>query len=158
MQPTPRELFSRFERGEIDRDELHAGLAIHARSIIAEIEEDYRNPAAAWWEGMLARRAIARLTRRHGAKLIREVLVALADGDFPAAPLLWNAEHPDVPLHCFLRIKRNPVFRILSVHAEGRRIEVVMETGTDPLRPVKRRMVLHRDSGWKLRIDSDAPT
>ena len=90
-------------------------MAEHARELIAEMEEDYQNPAAAWIEGLLAKRAAARLIRRHGSRLLRELLVALADvADFPPARYLWNAGHPDVPLHCFLRMRREPVFRILT--------------------------------------------
>ena len=41
MLPTPQELFARFERGEIERDELQALMAIHARELIAEAARRY---------------------------------------------------------------------------------------------------------------------
>jgi len=47
MLETPRQLAARFERGEIDRTEFQSLMAIHARDLIAEIEEDHRNPFAA---------------------------------------------------------------------------------------------------------------
>jgi hypothetical protein len=102
MIPTPKQLFALFERGEIERDELQALMALHAKELIAEMEEDYQNPAAAWIETLLARRAASRLVRKHGSRLLREVLIALAElEEFPPAKRLWNAAHPDVPLHCF---------------------------------------------------------
>lgn len=153
--PLPPELFARFERGEIERDELHRLMALHACEIIEEMEEDYQNPAAAWWEGMLARRAMHRLQRVHGAPLLRDVLLALSASDFPAARYLWNADHPDVPLHCFLRMKRKPIFRLLSVHESGKDCIAVFESdGPEGEKPVKHRVSLIRDRFWKLRLVS----
>lgn len=152
--PPPPELFARFERGEIERDELQRQMALLAQEIIREMEEDYRNPAAAWWEGMLARRAMHRLQRIHGARLIREVLLALSTADFPAARFLWNADHPDVPLRCFLRMKKPPVFKLLSIRdAEGRCI-VTFETSEETSgRVTKHTHILVRDARWILRLD-----
>ena len=75
----PNQLFALYERGEIEREELHALMAVHARELISEMEEDYQNPAAALIENLLARRAVRRLARRHGGRLLREILIALAD-------------------------------------------------------------------------------
>lgn len=152
--PSPAELFARFEAGEIDRAELHVLMAGHARNLIAEMEEDYQNPLGAWWEGVLARKAMGRLTARHGAKLVREVLGALAEADFPAAGWLWNADHPDVPLHCFLRMKRRPVFRLLSLQTQGSDVLAKVETSIDQGDAVARRsFLLVRDGKWRLRCD-----
>jgi len=41
MTPTPNQLFALYERGEIEREELHALMAVHARELISEMEEDY---------------------------------------------------------------------------------------------------------------------
>ena len=150
---TPAESFSRFERGEIDRDELHSLLALNARELIEEMEEDYQNPAAALLEYLLAKRALKRLLRRHGPGTIREVLVALSRlPDFPPARHLWNASHPDVPLHCFLRMRREPVFRIRQLRPSGDRGFIVScEFGA-----VARGMAtvqtitLTRDGNWHL--------
>ncbi len=151
--PQPPELFARFERGEIERDELQRLMALHAREIIEEMEEDYRHPAAAWWEGVLARRAMHRLQRTHGARLIREVLLALSTADFPAARFLWNADHPDVPLHCFLRMKRKPVFRLLSLHERGADCVVVFEAeGPEGEKPEKHQIIMVRDRLWRLHL------
>jgi hypothetical protein len=51
---TSRQLTARFERGEIDRTKFQSLMAIHARELIAEIEEDHLNPLAAWVESRLA--------------------------------------------------------------------------------------------------------
>jgi hypothetical protein len=152
MLPTPSELFAQFERGEIQRDELQALLALHARELIAEIEDDYQNPAAAWLENMLARRAAGRLVRRHGSRLVREVLIALAGvPDFPPARYLWNAAHPDVPLHCFLRMRREPVLRILTMECRAGDIEIALEHGAAGRGKATRlRFILQRDSRWQL--------
>ena len=155
MLPTPNQLFALFERGEIEREELQALMAVHARELIAEMEEDYQNPAAAWIESLLARRAAGRLIRRHGSRLLREVLIALADlPDFPPARILWNAAHPDVPLHCFLRIRRKPVFRILNIEHRSSAIELSVEYGDVGQDRVTRRIfVLKRDDLWRLRAE-----
>jgi hypothetical protein len=153
MIPTPRQIFASFERGEIEREELHALMAMHARELILEMEEDYQNPAAAWIESLRARRAASRLLRQHGARVLREVLVALADApDFPPARYLWNAAHPDVPLHCFFRMRREPVFRILSLEATAGEFHVLTEHGEAARRKgLRRTFLLKRDEHWKLK-------
>jgi hypothetical protein len=155
MIPTPSQLFAQFERGEIDREELQTLMAMHARDLIQEMEEDYQNPAAAWIEGLRARRAAGLLVRRHGSRLVREILVALAEvPDFPPARHLWNAAHPDVPLHCFLRIRREPVFRILTIRIKGETSEVLVEYGEAARGKATRRLfVLRRDDCWRLCVD-----
>lgn len=153
MIPSPSQIIASFERGEMEREEMHALMALHARELIQEMEQDYQNPAAAWIESLLARRAAGRLVRRHGAHLLREVLGALAElEDFPAGRHLWNAAHPDVPIHCFLRMRREPVFRILSLEWGSDGIRVMIEHG-DPARgkPSRRRFLLTRDGKWKLK-------
>jgi hypothetical protein len=153
MLPTPRQIFASFERGEIEREELHALMALHARELILEMEEDYQNPAAAWIESLLARRATKRLLRQHGGRVLREVLAALADApDFPPAKYLWNAAHPDVPLHCFFRMRREPVFRIVSLEAKSGKLRVLTEHGESARgKGVRRTFLLTRDDHWKLR-------
>lgn len=158
VPPPPPELFARFERGELDRDELHGLLALHARELIAEMEDDYQNPASALLEYLLARRALKRLLRRHRSGALREVLVALAKiPDFPPARHLWNAAHPDVPLHCFLRMRREPVFRIRDLRASGDRgFLVTCEFGAAGrgLATVAT-LTLTRDAHWNLSGGSD---
>ena len=157
MIPTPRQIFASFERGEIEREEMHAMMALHARELIQEMEEDRQNPAAAWIESLLARRAVSRLVRRHGSRLLREVMIALADvPDFPPVRGLWNAAHPDVPLHCFLRMRREPVFRILSLDVSADGIRVLLEFGEAAWAKTQRRKFhLVRNGEWKLAVRAD---
>lgn len=154
MIPNPKQLFAQFERGEIEREELHALLAVHARELIKEMEEDHRNPAAAWIEGLLARQAVRSLVRRHGKHLLREVLVALSEvRDFPPARYLWNASHPDVPLHCFLRIRREPVFRIARLARREQYVDIIVEHGAAGRgRGTRQTLTLRRDAQWRLKV------
>jgi hypothetical protein len=153
MIPTPREIFASYERGEIERMEMQALMALHARELIQEMEEDRLNPAAAWIEGLLARRAASRLVKLHGARLLREVLGALADlPEFPPVRHLWNSAHPDVPLHCFFRIRREPVFRILSIAARADGFQVMIEHGEAARGKATRQgFILKRDDQWRLK-------
>lgn len=149
---TPGQLATRFERGELDRAEFQRLMAEHAREIIGEIEEDHRNPVAAWMETRLAVSAVKKLLRKQSAHRIREVLVALSEAPgFPLAKYLWNASHPDVPLHCFFRIRREPVFRIVEMAAKGGGVEIEMEIFEKKNR---RRVTLRRDAGWRLEAPS----
>ncbi len=159
MIQSPRQIFASFERGEIEREEMQAMMSVHARELIAEMEEDYQNPAAAWIESLLARRAARRLVRRHSGRLVREVLAALADvPDFPPVRNLWNASHPDVPLHCFLRIRREPVFRILSIDAKGGEFLVLIEHGEAARgKGTRQTFRLRRDDTWNLRASVIQP-
>ncbi|MES2438381.1 MAG: hypothetical protein V4584_04920 [Verrucomicrobiota bacterium] len=154
MIPTPSQIFASFERGEIERDEMHALMALHARELIKEMEEDHQNPASALIESLLARRSASRLVRRHSGRLFREILVALADvPDFPPARYLWNAAHPDLPLHCFLRMRREPVFRISAIKPKGEEFEVEVEYGSAGRgKAMQRNFLLKRDDLFKLRV------
>jgi hypothetical protein len=152
MLETPRQLAARFERGEIDRTEFQSLMAIHARELIAEIEKDHQNPLAAWIESRLARAAVKRLMKKHSEFRIREILTALSESQgFPLAKYLWNAPHPDVPLHCFFRIRREPIFQILSIREEADSTEIHLEIFSFRNRT---RIILKRDSDWQLRAPS----
>jgi hypothetical protein len=84
--------------------------------------------------------------------LLREVFIALADvPDFPPARYLWNAAHPDVPLHCFLRIRREPVLRILNMETKAGEFRVLVEYGEAAKgKGTRRSFHLKRDLNWKL--------
>ncbi len=153
MLQTPNQITASFERGEIERNEMHALMASHARELIREMDEDYQNPAAAWIEGLLAKRSMGQLVRRHSAKLIREILVALADiPDFPPVRHLWNAAHPDVPLHCFLRMRREPIFRIQKIEIRSAEVHLVLELGeAGNAKCLRCEVVLRRNHLWKLK-------
>ena len=156
---TPDQLLARFERGEIERTELHALMALHARELIREMEEDRLNPAAALIERFQTARLARRLAKRHGARLVRECLVALSEvADFPPSARLWNASHPDVPLHCFFRVKRAPAFRLVAIHQESAstlRCQTEHESD-DSARPVRKTWHMARDERWRLRVAGKA--
>jgi hypothetical protein len=129
--PTPRELFRRWDAGELSREEFHAAMSVHARELIHEIEEDKRNPVLAYLEALKARAVAMKLSLQHGEKLLREVLLALSlVDDFLPARFLWNAGHAHVPLHCFFRISREPVFRIIRLNATHQSALVEVEHGS----------------------------
>ena len=149
---TPRQLVARFERGEIDRTEFQSLMSIHQRELIREIDEDHQNPLAAWLESRLARASVKKLLRKNTAFQIREVLIALSEAQgFPLAKYLWNAPHPDVPLHCFFRIRKEPVFQILSIEAIGDTVELHLEIHQSRNRE---RVTLVRDDRWQLSAPS----
>jgi hypothetical protein len=153
MIPTPDRLFIQFENGEIGREELHALMAVHARECLADIERDHQDPVAGMLETLSARRAMRKLVRQHGARLLRESLIAMAAlPDFPPAKYLWNASHPDVPLYCFLRMRREPVFRIRAIRASGKACELMIEHGSSIKTLTERcHVLLERDERWILR-------
>ena len=154
MLPTPTQIFAKYERGEIGFAEVNEMMAQHAKGLIEEMEEDHRNPAAALLEYLLTKRAAAKLSRKHGARLVRETLHALSEVEnFPPANLLWNALHLDVPLHCFVRIRREPVFRVISMEQSGSWLIVITEYGSRVKgRAERRKFLLQRNPGGRLRV------
>jgi len=154
MLPNPNELFASFEKGEIKREELQSLMALHARELIQEMEEDYQNPAAALIENLLARRAASKLIKGHGEKLVREILCCLSGKpNFPPAGHLWNAGHPDLPLYCFFRMRRSPVFRLLEIETAHREVKVVVEHGSPKkAETLKQTIRMIRDDQWRLNI------
>ena len=130
MLRTPPQLFADFEAGLMTREQLHVAMAFHARNLIEEVAEARENPVAAWWEGVLARKFASRLAARHGERRIRAIFSALAEvPDFMPAQWLWNAHHPDVPLFCFLRLRKEPIFRLANVVNDAGIVTVTIEYG-----------------------------
>jgi hypothetical protein len=128
--PNPRQLFHLLDTGRMTRDEFRAAMAVHARDLIVEMEEDSANPLVAFMEQMLCRRAAGKLERAHGEAAIREILVALSEiPEFPPGRWLWNASHPHLPLHAFFRIKREPVFRVTTLEVMPQLITLHIEHG-----------------------------
>ena len=86
------------------------------------------------------------------------VLGALADiENFPPADLLWNAGHPDVPLHCFFRLRREPVFRLIRLTMDPLGVKVIIEHGRSSKRQTTRQEIqLVRDRFGKLSAESGA--
>jgi len=116
--PTPPKLIEQFENGLIDRHQLHAQMAVHARALIDEMELEWEFPLETRLEQWRNRHHASRLAAKHGERRVREVFHTLSElENFPPAALLWNASHHHVPLHCFLRTKRAPVFRVKKMNS-----------------------------------------
>ncbi len=145
-------LFRQFEDGEISREELQAFMAIHARDLIDEMVENRRDPIGAYLERLRNFAASRKLSRKYGGSLIREVFHALSEiPGFPPAQLLWNATHRQVPLHCFIRMRHAPVFRVERMEVSPMKVVVRCEYG-DPAKPVRERIVLHRDPRLRFEL------
>lgn len=145
MVRTPPQLFEDYEAGLLTREQLHVAMSFHARTLIEEVIEASENPLAAWWEGLLARKSASRLAARHGEKRVRAIFSALSEvPDFLPAQWLWNAHHPDVPLFCFLRLRREPVFRVLNVANEAGVVTVSIEYGPSDRKDATREEFLMR--------------
>ena len=128
--PTPKALIRRWQNGEIEREELHELMAHHQRALLEEAEESRKNPIAAYVEGLMNKRVAKRLISEHGEAAIRELLAAMAElEDFPPSAYLWNADHWDVALHCFIRSKNAPVFRIRETLIKSQRAVILIEHG-----------------------------
>ena len=145
--PTPRQLFRLLDQGGITRDHFREAMAVHARQIIGEMEEMRRNPVAEWIETLRNKRAAARLVHRHGEPIVRELFVALSNvPDFPLANWLWNADSPRVPLYCFLRSTREPVFRVLQITSVPMEWTMTAEHGSSKRgRAVREKLTFARD-------------
>jgi hypothetical protein len=125
---SPNKLFNEFESGRISRKDFHAAMAVHARELIIEMEEQRRNPMAAFTEFIRNRRTARKLARHHGEVVLREVFVVLADvPDFAPACLLWNAGHRHVPLYCFVRMRHRPLFRITAMESSLMKVNIAVE-------------------------------
>lgn len=159
VPPNPNKLFRMFDAGEISREELHAAMRTHAEALIAEMEEDHQNPLAAAFEEMKRRYAEARLTRRHNEEEVREIFAALSElPDFPPALHLWNAMHRHVPLRCFFRPNREPVFRVLKLQAGSYHARITVEYGAAPKRLATREEIaLVRNPQGALELQERRP-
>ena len=148
----PNQLFRLFESGEIERDELQERMGVLARELIVEMEEERGNPIAAYIDRVRNLRASKKWVKQHGEASVRELFFAMSEvEDFSPALILWNAEHWDVPLHCFFRQKRDPVFRVCEMQVKMRVAEVVVEYGVSG-DIKKERFCLKRDWQGKMEV------
>lgn len=114
------------------REQLHAAMRWHAVQILEDVVRARLEPAGSLLERALSHRAAAKLKATHGEAELREVFVALSElADFEPANLLWNAGHRDVPLHCFLRMRTEPVFRVLRFERDRMVTSIVVEYGAN---------------------------
>lgn len=129
--PNPRELVRQWEAGEIERETLQHLMAQHQAAIIAEAEEERLNPFASYLDRMMNKRMAKKLINLHGEAKVRELCFALSElPDFLPAAFLWNVNHWDLPLHCFLRHKREPLFIIEEAFIRSSRAMLLVEHGS----------------------------
>lgn len=152
--PTPRQIFRAFDQGKISREEFRKAMRLHAEHLIAEMEDVHQNPIAAWMEMLKNRRLAWRLARTHGEVLIREIFVALSEiPDFPLASWLWNADRTQLPLYCFLRSRREPLFRIIRIESAPFLLCAQIEHGYGTKSELQReRFFLERDRSGQLHV------
>lgn len=130
-QLTPRQLFRLFDSGALSREQLREALQGHARVLIEEMEDVHENPQASWLETMINKHRAARLVGQHGEPKVREILLALSEvPNFPPAQFLWNADRAEVPLYCFLRSRREPIFQVLRIVSAPFVLTVTVEHGS----------------------------
>jgi len=131
-------------------------MSVHARELIEEIEEDKRNPVLAYLETLKSRALAMKLTIQHGEKLLREVMFALSMvEDFSPARFLWNAAHTHVPLHCFFRVGREPVFRVIRLNATAQSVLLEVEHGSkERALSVREEFVLRRNRRSELVVEA----
>ncbi|MBX7211339.1 MAG: hypothetical protein K1X78_23730 [Verrucomicrobiaceae bacterium] len=128
--PTPAQLFRQFEQGRISSEQFRSMMTLHHRLLIEDIDDAARDPGLSWFDEVLNRRAARHLEKEYGEEIVRETLVALAEmPDFPPAHHIWNAGHKLVPLYCFLRTRRAPVFRVIKMEVLPQMVGVVIEYG-----------------------------
>ncbi len=129
-------------------------MAIHAQALVAEMAEARRSPIAAYLESLRNRVAARRLAKRYGSAKIREILSALGEIEgFPPAQILWNANHGDVPLHCFFRSRIEPVFRIVHLDIQPMQVWVSVEYGpAHPKRIIRENIRLQRNASLELEL------
>ena len=144
-QLTPRQIFRLYDAGTLSREQLREALVHHAHELIEEMEDVHANPQASWLEGMVNKHHAARLVRAHGEPIVREIMLALSElPDFAPARFLWNADRADVPLHCFVRTRREPLFRIIKVISAPFTLEAIIEHGAKGAL-IKEQFSLERD-------------
>jgi len=152
--PSPRTLVRQWEKGEIKREELHLLMAQHQTAILAEAEEEHANPIAAYLERMTNKRSAKKLINQHGEASLRELCLALSElPEFLPAAFLWNADHWDLPFHCFIRNKREPVFRIREVFLRSSRAIMLIEHGAaQKRRTTRERITLERHWRGEMKV------
>jgi len=148
----PKLLVKKWEAGEIDREEFQRLMAQHQQALLEEAEVVLKNPIASYVDGIMNKRAAKKLMRQHSEAALRELFVALSDlEDFPLSSYLWNAMHWDVPLYCFMRLKRVPIFRVKDLWVKSDRAEMLVEH-TDAKKPTKERFIFERQWRGQMKV------
>lgn len=127
---SPQRLLGLYRAGKITRAQWLKAMQLHFLLALKEIEEDRSQPKRAMMESWRCKNAARRLLRDHTQAELREVFMALCElDDFPPATYLWNADQLDVPLHCLLRERREPVLRFTDIQIRRLTAELVIEYG-----------------------------
>lgn len=156
---TPRQIFRAFDSGRMTRQQFREAMRFHAEQLIEEMVEVNQNPLAAWMEMLKNRRQAWRLARQHGEPLVREIFVALSEvPEFPLANWLWNADRPQLPLYCFLRTRREPVFRVQRIDSAPFSLSVNIEYGSiKKADAVREKFTFQRDAYGRLEVRTREP-
>lgn len=146
---SPNRLLAYYRAGQITRAQWLEGMRLQFELALQEIEEDRHDPQRALLETWRCKAAARRLLKNNSEAELREVMVALSEIDqFPPATYLWNADQRDIPLHCFLREKREPVLRFRDMQISQSRAKLVIEYGSRKSKDrEKETIVLRRD--WR---------
>lgn len=149
---TPAQLFDAYEAGRMTRKQLHAALQMQQKVLLQEVTDYRKNPVLAFLDETLNRRVALRWKKQFNEAAVREVLAALGEmHDFPPAVYVWNANHQELPLHCFFRSRREPIFRIIKMDILPRLVEITVEYGKSKKRDsIREQLTLRRDGNEKL--------
>ncbi len=153
--PTPQQLFRWLDSGRISQEEFRKAMAVHARELIQDMEQEHANPLVAKFNALMNRREAWKWTRRHGEAVIREILCALMDEErFAPGRWLWNAAHPHVPLHCFFRTRGSPLLRFVEMNVQPQAVTLLVEHGgSETLAPVQEHFFLRRNRHTQLFVE-----
>ncbi|MFK7909213.1 MAG: hypothetical protein AB8F34_01285 [Akkermansiaceae bacterium] len=153
---SPHRLLGLYRAGKITRAQWLEAMRLHFLLALKEIEEDRSQPKRALLETWRCKNAARRLLRDHTQAELREVFMALAElDDFPPAAYLWNADQLDVPLHCLLREKREPVLRFANVQIRRLTAELTIEYGGAKKKArTREKITLRRDWRGTMVVES----
>jgi hypothetical protein len=152
----PNRLLAWYRSGKITRVQWLEGMRQQFLLALLEIEEDRSDPHRAMLETWRCKTAARRLLKNSSEAELREVFVALSEiDDFAPATYLWNADQRDIPLHCFLREKREPVLRFRKMDISRLRAKLIIEYGgRKASQRVRETIVLRRDWRGSLMVES----
>lgn len=153
---SPPRLLKLYQSGRITRAQWLEAMRLHFLLALKEIQEDRSEPKRAKLETWRCKNAARRLLREHTQAELREVFMALAElDDFPPATYLWNADQLDVPLHCLLREKREPVLRFSNVIIRRLTAELTIEYGGIKKKDrIRESITLRRDWRGTMTVES----
>lgn len=153
---SPQRLLALYRAGSISRVQWLEGMRLHFLLALREIEDNRRAPKLARLETWRCRNAARRLLREHTQAELREVFMALCElDDFPPATYLWNADQLDVPLHCLLRERREPVLRFPEIRIRRLTAELVIEYGGAKRKSrTREKITLRRDWRGTMVVES----